>query len=336
MAADRDLYTLLGIYTQSPGANYTPTDFVMTLVFDCIVSIINLRLVFVYKSSLSHQRPILHSDMVLETPGWHFLFYLFLFLDTVFNPSVIQLFLLLMILGGLMAWTLKAKAKDKFDNFICWISRFLLLLQLLWTFVNGFLVLENISRTSDYLYFMFLFGFAVQDKKMYLLIMHQILISFALVFSELFRITNAKYKKHQAELKEKELEDQPALMPQTSLVFGQGRDKNESAYQLRRARTRTDSDFGGKAKIKSDRSESKRLKNQVEQFFKNFSPHILLWILRLMTFTWAYAYHDYQSMLLLTWICHSTIFWNTKRFIDATLYVYLPIFVLLFVFYYVI
>lgn len=53
-------------------------------------------------------------------------------------------------------------------------------------------------------------------------------------------------------------------------------------------------------------------------------------------FVWAYAYHDFQSWFILLWLMHSTLFKSTRRFIRVTFTYYLPVFILVFLFYYVI
>ena len=56
---------------------------------------------------------------------------------------------------------------------------------------------------------------------------------------------------------------------------------------------------------------------------------------RLLSFVWAYCYHDWQSVILLIWIVHSTMFKSTKRFKIAMLFFYLPVITIIFFWYYV-
>lgn len=48
--------------------------------------------------------------------------------------------------------------------------------------------------------------------------------------------------------------------------------------------------------------------------YKDFSPQIWFFMCRITLFIWCYAYHDYQSWIMLAWIMHSTIFKSMKRF----------------------
>lgn len=59
-------------------------------------------------------------------------------------------------------------------------------------------------------------------------------------------------------------------------------------------------------------------------------------VCRVVAFIWCYAYHDFQSWVLLAWIMHSTVFVSIKHFFAITVTYYLPFFLLTFVFYYVI
>lgn len=70
--------------------------------------------------------------------------------------------------------------------------------------------------------------------------------------------------------------------------------------------------------------------------YKDFSPQIWFFVCRITSFIWCYAYHDFQSWVLLAWIMHSTLFKSMKSFFSITMNYYLPFFVLTFVFYYII
>ena len=72
------------------------------------------------------------------------------------------------------------------------------------------------------------------------------------------------------------------------------------------------------------------------QYYKDFSPQIWLWICRFTCFVWCYAYHDFESWVILFWIMHSTVFKSTKFFVNMTMKLYMPAFILIFLFYYMI
>jgi hypothetical protein len=42
--------------------------------------------------------------------------------------------------------------------------------------------------------------------------------------------------------------------------------------------------------------------------YRHFSPQIWFFVCRFTAFVWCYAYHDFQSWVLLGWIMHSTLF----------------------------
>ncbi|TNV88031.1 hypothetical protein FGO68_gene5171 [Halteria grandinella] len=76
--------------------------------------------------------------------------------------------------------------------------------------------------------------------------------------------------------------------------------------------------------------------NNASKYYKHFSPQIWLWSCRVSIFIWVYAYHDFQSWIMLAWLMHSTLFKSTRTFIGITITYYLPIFCAIFLFYYVI
>lgn len=75
--------------------------------------------------------------------------------------------------------------------------------------------------------------------------------------------------------------------------------------------------------------------------FKTFWENIhaqsalLIWICRIFAFTQAYCYHDWQSVVLLFWIIHSTLYKATSTFKKWMLYFYMPLFTSIFLWYYV-
>jgi len=75
---------------------------------------------------------------------------------------------------------------------------------------------------------------------------------------------------------------------------------------------------------------------QVTQHFsyRDYAPQIWLMACRVAAFVWCYAYHDFQSWVLLAWLMHSTIFKSTRWFFRVTVTYYLPFFVVTFLFYY--
>jgi hypothetical protein len=62
----------------------------------------------------------------------------------------------------------------------------------------------------------------------------------------------------------------------------------------------------------------------------------MLWVCRILTFVWTFMYHDWQSLVTLFWLLHSTQFNSTTRFIKMTAYFYLPLIMVSMLFYYTI
>jgi len=63
---------------------------------------------------------------------------------------------------------------------------------------------------------------------------------------------------------------------------------------------------------------------------------ITLFLARAFCFFWAYFYHDWQSVVPLFWLCHSFVFADSLLFKKFMLYLYLPAFTLVFLWYYII
>jgi hypothetical protein len=63
---------------------------------------------------------------------------------------------------------------------------------------------------------------------------------------------------------------------------------------------------------------------------------LLFWICRLSLIVYLYMYHNWQSLIILVWICHSFYQGSVKQFSLITLYLYLPIFLIIFVTYYIV
>ena len=61
-----------------------------------------------------------------------------------------------------------------------------------------------------------------------------------------------------------------------------------------------------------------------------------IWMCRLICFLWVYIYHDIQSVFLLIWIVHSTIFKDALYFRKWIIFCYLPLVISIFFWYYII
>jgi cytochrome c-type biogenesis protein CcmE len=60
------------------------------------------------------------------------------------------------------------------------------------------------------------------------------------------------------------------------------------------------------------------------------------WISRILAFLWAYMYHDWQSLVILAFLLHSTFYLQASTFRKWIVYFYMPSFVLIFLWYYII
>ena len=76
--------------------------------------------------------------------------------------------------------------------------------------------------------------------------------------------------------------------------------------------------------------------NKFKMIVASSKTQLLLWVCRVLSFFWIYLYHDYQSVVILVWLCHSTLFRSSRNFKRFMLFFYLPLFTLIFFWYYVI
>ena len=90
--------------------------------------------------------------------------------------------------------------------------------------------------------------------------------------------------------------------------------------------------------VKQRPTEEKSLWQRFKMLWDDIhaSSALLIWICRLLAFTWAYCYHDWQSVVLLFWIMHSTLYRKTSLFKKWMLYVYMPLITAIFLWYYII
>jgi len=59
----------------------------------------------------------------------------------------------------------------------------------------------------------------------------------------------------------------------------------------------------------------------MKQYFKN---GLMMNLVRIQAFIWAYMYHDWQAVPLLIFILHSSIYWNKPLFKKFMTFVYCP------------
>lgn len=62
----------------------------------------------------------------------------------------------------------------------------------------------------------------------------------------------------------------------------------------------------------------------------------MIWVCRVFAFFQVYGFHDWQSLIFLLWIVHSTLYQKSSRFSLCMICFYLPFFTITFLWYYTI
>ena len=122
----------------------------------------------------------------------------------------------------------------------------------------------------------------------------------------------------------------PSISPQSNQLFAfkTAGDLEGQRERMRRSRVITQ-----KAPVTI---EEKNFWSRFKQKWITITSAMLIWICRILAFIWVYCYHDWQSVVLLTWICHSTVYSKTSLFKKWMLFVYVPLVTAIFLWYYVI
>ena len=87
---------------------------------------------------------------------------------------------------------------------------------------------------------------------------------------------------------------------------------------------------------KSKFNEEKSFLAKLRTWWNSIKEGSVIWICRLVAFFWVYCYHDIQSVIILLWLLHSSLFKYSSTFKKWMLYFYMPCFIVLFLWYYVI
>lgn len=69
-------------------------------------------------------------------------------------------------------------------------------------------------------------------------------------------------------------------------------------------------------------------------WWKTSKASTIIWLCRIIAFVWVYCYHDWQSVILLIWILHSTMFEDSVTFKKCMTFLYMPLVTLIFLWYY--
>lgn len=62
-----------------------------------------------------------------------------------------------------------------------------------------------------------------------------------------------------------------------------------------------------------------------EKFVRTYLPYVCIWMIRLISIVYSYAYHGYPAFIILTWVLGSFMI-SAVPFVNCTTYLYLPTF----------
>ncbi len=70
-----------------------------------------------------------------------------------------------------------------------------------------------------------------------------------------------------------------------------------------------------------------------QKFVQTYLPYVCLWVIRVISIVYSYAYHGWPALIILTWVLASFMI-SAMPFVTCTTYIYLPIFTVGFFFTY--
>ena len=80
-----------------------------------------------------------------------------------------------------------------------------------------------------------------------------------------------------------------------------------------------------KNKFSFSNLHSKITKFDYEKFVRTYLPYVCVWVIRVVSIIFSYAYHGYPAFIILTWVLFSFMM-PLSKFVNCTTYIYLPIF----------
>jgi len=80
------------------------------------------------------------------------------------------------------------------------------------------------------------------------------------------------------------------------------------------------------------KQEAKEQKVTFGDLIYSVKVPLILWLCRILCFIMVYMYHDWQSVVLLIWLFHSTVFRDRALFVRLTVTIYFPLMILIFLF----
>ena len=83
-------------------------------------------------------------------------------------------------------------------------------------------------------------------------------------------------------------------------------------------------------------AEQKSCWTSFKSFWIGGKTSLIIWMCRAISFVWVYCYHDWQSVILLIWILHSTLYRDSQFFQKCMIFCYLPLVTTIFLWYYTI
>ena len=83
-------------------------------------------------------------------------------------------------------------------------------------------------------------------------------------------------------------------------------------------------------------NEQKSCWTSFKSFWIGGKTSLIIWMCRAISFVWVYCYHDWQSVILLIWLLHSTLYRDSQFFQKCMIFFYLPLVTTIFLWYYTI
>ena len=116
-------------------------------------------------------------------------------------------------------------------------------------------------------------------------------------------------------------------------MLNQRRDRTKTGLRTRSHHKSKPTSLTKKESISSKNRNESSTKTW-SSFWKESEHVLILWLCRLLAFVQTYCYHDWQSLVFLIWLLHSTLYEKSSRFRLCMLIVYLPLFTATFLWYY--
>ena len=144
---------------------------------------------------------------------------------------------------------------------------------------------------------------------------HWFLISFSLTQSETFFVMQRAVKPKKSQYMEVIAEQRNSI--------------------LRKDRLDTEIIDDDAVLVKKSARSKKQKGLSLADYWAMFKLPCLLWLCRIFCLLQTFRYHSWQSLVALLWVLHSALFQDRARFCKVTLYVYLPLLCVVYLWYFV-